>query len=83
MERNALIYAIADAAVIVHARFKTGGTWHGAVEALRRRYTRLIVREDANNAAHRALIGLGAIPLRRPEQLAEALAALPMQPTLK
>jgi len=73
MERNALIYAMSDAAMIVHARFKTGGTWHGAVEAHRRRLTRLIVRKDSRNAAHRALVGLGTVSLERPEELGTVL----------
>ncbi len=73
MERNALIYAMSDAAVIVHARFKTGGTWHGAVEAHRRRLTKLIVRKDERDAAHRAMVGLGAVALDKPEGLSALL----------
>ncbi|MEA2553228.1 MAG: hypothetical protein QOJ65_1404 [Fimbriimonadaceae bacterium] len=79
MERNALLYALGDAALIVRAQFKTGGTWHGAIDAHRRRLTRLIVREDPSNPAHRALVALGAVPLSRPEELALALRAGPMQ----
>lgn len=83
MERNALLYALGEAAVIVHARFKTGGTWHGAVDAQRRRFCTLIVREDASNPAHRALVGLGAAPIARPEDLAAAMAfCRPLQPRL-
>lgn len=82
MERNALLYALAEAAVIVHARFKAGGTWHGAVDAHRRRLTKLIVREDARSPAHRALVGLGAVPLARPQDLQIAMDQLPMQPQL-
>jgi predicted Rossmann fold nucleotide-binding protein DprA/Smf involved in DNA uptake len=82
MERNALLYALGEAAVIVHARFKAGGTWHGAVDACRRRLTKLIAREDARNPAHRALIGLGAAPLARPENLRAAMELVPLQPQL-
>jgi predicted Rossmann fold nucleotide-binding protein DprA/Smf involved in DNA uptake len=35
MERNKLIYALADAAVVVASSDEQGGTWAGAVEALR------------------------------------------------
>lgn len=35
MERNKLIYALADAAVVVAASDEQGGTWAGAVEALK------------------------------------------------
>ena len=82
MERNALLYALAEAAVVVHSRFKKGGTWHGAVDSQRRRLTRLLVREDADEPGHRALIALGAMPLRSPEGLAEALQAAEIQPKL-
>ena len=74
MERNTLIYSLADAAVIAHARFKAGGTWHGALDAHRRRLTRLIVRKDDLNPAHRALIGLGAGAVERPEELSGMLS---------
>jgi len=35
MERNKLIYALADAALVVSCSDEKGGTWSGAVEALR------------------------------------------------
>lgn len=35
MERNQLIYAFGDLTVVHSARFKTGGSWHGAIRALR------------------------------------------------
>jgi len=35
MERNQLIYALGDLNVVHSARFKTGGSWHGAIKALR------------------------------------------------
>lgn len=34
MQRNKLIYALADAALVVSSDFKKGGTWNGAVEQL-------------------------------------------------
>ena len=36
MERNQLIYAFGDLTVVHSARFKTGGSWHGAIKALRK-----------------------------------------------
>lgn len=74
MERNALIYAAADTSVVVHARLKEGGTWFGAVEAHRRRLTRLIVCDDRSFAGNRGLLALGATPLASPEALASALS---------
>jgi predicted Rossmann fold nucleotide-binding protein DprA/Smf involved in DNA uptake len=35
MERNQLIYAFGDLTIVHSARFKTGGSWHGAIKALR------------------------------------------------
>ncbi len=75
MERNALIYAASEHSVVIHARFKRGGTWTGATEAIRRKLSQLLVREDPTNAAHRALTYLGAIPLQTPQGLASALEA--------
>lgn len=71
MERNALVYALSPFAVICAARFREGGTWHGAVGAHRRRLCRLVVRDDGTRASA-ALTALGAIPLREAACLAEA-----------
>lgn len=73
MERNNLIYAAADLAVVIHARFKAGGTWHGAVDAIRRRTTRVAVRWDGRDTAARALAGLGAERLGDPSELGALL----------
>jgi predicted Rossmann fold nucleotide-binding protein DprA/Smf involved in DNA uptake len=35
MGRNKLIYGLADFGVVVSSDYKTGGTWSGAVEALK------------------------------------------------
>ena len=34
MQRNKLIYALADAALVVNAEKDKGGTWNGAIEQL-------------------------------------------------
>jgi predicted Rossmann fold nucleotide-binding protein DprA/Smf involved in DNA uptake len=69
MERNALIYAISDRTVVVHARLNEGGTWSGARTALRRRLCTVLVRVRAGDPASRALIALGAIPIEHPEEV--------------
>ena len=46
MSRNKLIYALSDAALVVSAEAQTGGTWHGAVENLKQKWTPLFVRRD-------------------------------------
>lgn len=45
MRRNALIYAGAVGTVVLGARFREGGSWHGAIEALRRRLGPVFVLE--------------------------------------
>lgn len=83
MERNALIYAFGAGAVVAHARYREGGTWHGAIDALRRRH-RLVVRApdpDASSTgappgfveASRALIALGAMRADSPESAVRSL----------
>ncbi len=72
MERNGLIYAGSENTVIIQSRFKEGGTWHGALEAVRRKLCPLIVRHDHSEAS-RALIGLGAFPISHAQELASAL----------
>ena len=45
MQRNKLIYALADAVLVVNAEFEKGGTWAGAVEQLdRHRFVSVYVR---------------------------------------
>ena len=45
MQRNKLIYALADAALVVSAEFEKGGTWAGAIEQLdRHRFVSVYVR---------------------------------------
>ena len=45
MGRNKVIYAVSSAAVVVSSAFETGGTWAGAVEALRAGWVPLFVRD--------------------------------------
>ena len=78
MERNTLIYSAAEKTIIIQARFKEGGTWNGAIEALRRKLCPLVVRDDKSKA-NRALIGLGAYPLITPSDLGTALEQAPAQ----
>lgn len=81
MERNALIYAAAQVTVVGQVRLRSGGTWHGATEALRRRLGRIVVRPD-DSAAVKALRALGAGQLTDPADLPYALAAAPAQSAL-
>ena len=77
MQRNRLIYALADATLVVSAEFGKGGTWAGAVEQLdRHRFVSVYVR--ATGETGKGLDGLlehGAKPWPSPDGAA-ALCSL-------
>jgi len=80
MARNKLIYAQAEAALVVNADYQKGGTWAGAVEQLRtQRGGPVYVRDDGGSAKGlRGLQEKGALPWpnpQSPEALAEVLQA--------
>ena len=64
MGRNKLIYALSDVAVVVSCADGSGGTWTGALEALKGGWVPVLVRDEPGvPAGNRALVGLGAAPL--------------------
>lgn len=69
MNRNKLIYALADAALVVNSDFNKGGTWTGAVEQLNKfNFCQLYIRsigEDSKGLS--ALRRKGALPWPNPE----------------
>ncbi len=71
MSRNKIIYALADAALVVQTEYGKGGTWSGAVEHLNRfRYPPLYVRQGVqgklDGEGTSALIQKGAYPWPNP-----------------
>jgi predicted Rossmann fold nucleotide-binding protein DprA/Smf involved in DNA uptake len=79
MQRNKLIYALADAALVVTSDFQKGGTWAGATEQLERlRLVPVFVRTSANSGkGNTALLQHGARPWpdpRTPDELSRALS---------
>lgn len=68
MQRNKVIYALADAALVVDSDLNKGGTWAGATEQLDKlRLTRVYVR--STGAPSEGLAGLserGALPWPNP-----------------
>ncbi|MHB1559475.1 MAG: DNA-processing protein DprA [Isosphaeraceae bacterium] len=68
MGRNKLIYATADAAVVVNSDFQKGGTWAGAVEQLERmRLVPVFVRNGPDaGKGNDALLRRGARPWPEP-----------------
>lgn len=64
MGRNKLIYALADAAVVVSSDENRGGTWAGAIENLKHGWIPIFVRNgDETPPGNRRLIEWGALPL--------------------
>lgn len=77
MQRNKLIYALSDAALVVSAEFEKGGTWAGAVEQLdRHRFVSVYVRGTGEmGRGLDALLARGARRWLNPED-PEALGSL-------
>ena len=64
MGRNKLIYALAEATFVVASDHEKGGTWAGAVEALKADYTDVVVWSGEEcGSGNPALIGRGGRPL--------------------
>lgn len=94
MQRNKLIYALADAALVVTSDFQKGGTWAGAIEQLERlHFVPVFVRNGANaGKGNSALLNRGGKPWPNPQNgnelgqaivaAAEAVIAEPKQETL-
>jgi DNA processing protein len=73
MQRNKVIYALADAGLVVTSDFEKGGTWAGAIEQVERlRFVPVFVR-NGNSAGrgNAALIHHGGRPWPNPENAAE------------
>lgn len=68
MQRNKLIYALADAALVVSSDLKKGGTWAGAVEQLNKfKFVPVFTRSTGGaSVAIDALVQQGAIPWPNP-----------------
>ena len=61
MGRNKLIYGLADATVIITSESGKGGTWDGALEAIKKNYGRVLVWDGPDvGAGNSALIAKGA-----------------------
>ena len=79
MQRNKLIYALADTALVVSSDYEKGGTWAGAVEQLEKlRLVPVYVRSNGETGKGlEALRRKGALPWPNPvtpEEFVEALA---------
>jgi len=74
MQRNKLIYALADASLVVSSDLNKGGTWAGAIEQVDKlKFVPVYVRSTGDSSAGLdALRGKGAMPWPNPQD-AEAL----------
>lgn len=83
MQRNKLVYALADAALVVSSDHNKGGTWTGAVEQLERlHYVCVYVRSSGNTTEGiRALVRKGAVPWPEPRDAQALRTALQVQPS--
>ena len=73
MQRNKLIYALADASLVVSSDLNKGGTWTGAVEQLDKfKFVPVYVRSTGESSIGlEALRGKGAIPWPNPQDANE------------
>jgi len=69
MQRNKLVYALADASLVVNADLQKGGTWAGAIEQLEKfRFVPVYVRSTGERSIGLdALQKKGAIPWPNPQ----------------
>lgn len=81
MERNALVFAASNAAFVYAPRFRQGGTWHAALQGLRRRLTKIYVFKPDSPFVDRELrqaveplVALGAHPFSNADDAAEFLS---------
>lgn len=65
MGRNKVIYGLADYAVVVSSEHETGGTWAGAIEALKSHSCPVFVRDGAQAPlGNRELLRRGGVALK-------------------
>jgi predicted Rossmann fold nucleotide-binding protein DprA/Smf involved in DNA uptake len=81
MQRNKLIYALADAALVVNSDYEKGGTWAGAVEQLEKlRLVPVYVRSTGETGKGlEALRRRGALPWPNPVTPEEFVAVVAVQ----
>lgn len=76
MQRNKVIYTLADASLVMNSDFNSGGTWAGAVEQLEHRAIPVYVRSKGNESEGlAALRQKGALPWPNPTSI-EALNSI-------
>ena len=84
MQRNKLIYALADAALVVNSDYKRGGTWAGATEQLEKlKFVPVYVSmDDHTSKGLTELKRLGARPWPNPKTARELEESLSLPTTV-
>jgi DNA processing protein len=72
--RNKVIYGLSDSTVVVAADLRQGGTWKGAVEALRLSLDVIVWRGEGEGPGNAYLETMGGRPLKDVDDLASLLA---------
>ncbi len=68
MNRNKYIYASSYGTFVVASDYNTGGTWAGAVEALKNEWTKVLVWQNKEYNGNEKLIEKGAVPYHISEE---------------
>jgi len=78
MERNKLIYALADAALVISSDYQKGGTWAGATEQLTKlRLVPIFIRSQGEiGKGLQELQNMGALPWPNPSNAEELVRTL-------
>ncbi len=79
MGRNRWVYALADRGVVVACSEGRGGTWAGALEALKNRVPVFVKTGNPDRPGNEALLRYGAQPV--PDELSELLRTVPPKET--
>jgi predicted Rossmann fold nucleotide-binding protein DprA/Smf involved in DNA uptake len=76
MGRNKIVYALSDVAVVVSSASGSGGTWAGAVEAIKADWVPVLIRDTPDApTGNRALLDLGGVSFPAAALTDDALSA--------
>lgn len=76
MARNRYIYCLSDSAIVVSCTRDKGGTWNGAIEALKARWVPVWVKRTDGSTGNQELIHRGARWLSNPPLHLNSLSAV-------
>lgn len=78
MGRNKIVYGLSGTTVVVASAQEEGGTWAGATEALKKRYSQVAVWVGPGaGPGNPALVRAGAVPIDRPDAVLDLPPSVP------